>query len=160
MTSVTSIAAPNLDLVLPDLDFADAFQIVVPQRANAEVFTQYMMTNPPSWVARLLALRNFIMKPFGLKTHVNHVPESQLRYGMFPVISATPDRTILGFDDHHLDFRIVIDAAPQGLSETRLVMSTAVRTHNLLGRAYLAIVLPFHRLIVPVTLRTATKLGR
>lgn len=160
MTDVSSIAAPNLDLVLPNLDFVDAFQIVVPQRANAEVFTQYMMTNPPVWVSKLLALRNLVMTPFGLKTKVSHIPENQLRYGMFPVISASPDRTILGFDDHHLDFRIVIDAAPQGLSETRLVMSTAIRTHNILGRVYLALVLPFHRLIVPVTLRTAAKLGR
>jgi hypothetical protein len=159
MTIVNSIPAPNLELVLPDLDFADAFQIVVPHRANAEVFTQHMMSNPPVWVSKLLALRNFVMTPFGLKTKVTHVPENQLRYGMFPVISANPDRTVLGFDDHHLDFRIVIDAEPQGASETRLVMSTAVRTHNILGRVYLAIVLPFHRLIVPVTLRTAAKLG-
>jgi hypothetical protein len=159
MTEVKSTTAPDLDQILPESDFVDSFEIIVAQRADAEVFTKHMMTTPPAWIDKLLTMRNFVMTPFGLKTKVSHVPENQMHYGMFPVISANADRTVLGFDDHHLDFRIVIDAVPVGATNTRLVMSTAVRTHNILGRAYLAVVLPFHRLIVPVMLRTAANLG-
>ena len=35
----------------------------------------------------------------------------------------------------------------------QVTATTLVRTHNWLGRAYLAIILPFHRLIVRTLLR-------
>jgi hypothetical protein len=38
-------------------------------------------------------------------------------------------------------------------SDRRVTATTLVLTHNLLGRVYLAIILPFHRLIVPAMLR-------
>jgi hypothetical protein len=51
-----------------------------------------------------------------------------------------------GFNDHHLDFRVVVDVVPVG--EAREVTATTlVRTHNRLGRVYLTSILPFHRLI-------------
>ena len=34
-----------------------------------------------------------------------------------------------------------------------MTATTLVRTHNFLGRAYLAIILPFHRLVVRALLR-------
>jgi hypothetical protein len=37
----------------------------------------------------------------------------------------------------------------------KITATTLVLTHNLLGRIYLAIILPFHRLIVPVMMRRA-----
>jgi hypothetical protein len=42
---------------------------------------------------------------------------------------------------------VFIDVAPAD-SGQRVTATTVVRTHNRLGRAYLAVVLPFHRLIV------------
>ena len=72
--------------------------------------------------------------------------------GIFPVISETPDRLIAGFNDKHLDFRVVVDVAAPGPFK-QVTATTLVKTHNRLGRAYLAIILPFHRLIVPAMLR-------
>ena len=57
-----------------------------------------------------------------------------------------------GFDDHHLDFRVVVDVTTSGEGQ-QVTTTTLVRTHNRLGRAYLAIILPFHRLIVRTMLR-------
>ena len=74
-----------------------------------------------------------------------------MRLGLFPVVSQQPDRVVLGFDDRHLDFRLVVDAPGNG----DVTGTTLIRTHNLLGRIYLAIVLPFHRIIVPAMLRRA-----
>jgi len=59
---------------------------------------------------------------------------------------------VAGLDDAHLDFRLVVDVAGTG-AERRVTATTLVLTHNLLGRAYLAVILPFHRLIVPSMLR-------
>jgi Protein of unknown function (DUF2867) len=50
----------------------------------------------------------------------------------------------------------VIDvAAPEGDTEAgqQVTATTLVKTHNVFGRLYLAIILPFHRLIVPAMLR-------
>jgi hypothetical protein len=58
---------------------------------------------------------------------------------------------VAGFNDHHLDFRVVVDVA----AGEQVTATTLVKTHNFLGRLYLAIVLPFHRLIVRSMLRRA-----
>ncbi|MFM9849597.1 MAG: DUF2867 domain-containing protein [Hyphomicrobiaceae bacterium] len=76
--------------------------------------------------------------------------------GFFPVISQSPDRLIAGFDDKHLDFRVVVDVAPAGTAR-RVTTTTLVRSHNLPGRLYLAVVLPFHRIIVPAMMRQLLK---
>ena len=57
-----------------------------------------------------------------------------------------------GFNDKHLDFRLVVDVAAAGATRN-VTATTLVLTHNWLGRAYLALILPFHRLIVPAMLR-------
>jgi hypothetical protein len=74
------------------------------------------------------------------------------RIGLFPVISSTPERVVLGFNDSHLDFRLVIDVATLGELRRQVIVTTLVQTHNWLGRTYLAIVMPFHRRIVPAML--------
>ena len=72
--------------------------------------------------------------------------------GMFPVLSETPDRVVAGFNDKHLDFRVVVDVATFPDNQ-QVTATTLVLTHNLLGRIYLAIIKPFHRLIVPAMMR-------
>ena len=67
-------------------------------------------------------------------------------------MSETPARLVAGFNDKHLDFRVVVDVVASGGGQ-RVTATTLVLTHNLLGRVYLAIILPFHRLIVRTLLR-------
>lgn len=62
-------------------------------------------------------------------------------------MSASPDRVVMGFDDVHLDFRVMVDVAPEG-SRQQVTATTFVRTRNRLGRLYLAAVKPLHRAIV------------
>ena len=68
------------------------------------------------------------------------------------MVSQTPDRLVAGFNDKHLDFRSWWTWRPQAQSQS-VTATTLVLTHNLLGRAYLAIIMPFHRLIVRALLR-------
>jgi hypothetical protein len=90
--------------------------------------------------------------PFGLTTSKAAKHSTADRIGMFPVISETPQRLIAGFDDSHLDFRVVVDVAAAGQGK-RVTATTIVLTHNLLGRVYLTVIMPFHRLIVRSMLR-------
>ena len=71
--------------------------------------------------------------------------------GLFPIVSETSDRLVAGFNDKHLDFRVVVDVATGAIRH--VTATTLVKTHNWLGRTYLAVITPFHRLIVPPLLR-------
>jgi Protein of unknown function (DUF2867) len=155
MNKVSSVTPPNLEAILPASNFVDAFEITVPHAANSYVFTHHLMSSTPVWVAKLLKLRNVLMAPLGLQTE--DAPSKGEKFGMFPVISTTETRTILGFDDTHLDFRIVLDAA-QAQGATTLTLSTAVRTHNMFGKSYLAVVMPFHKVIIRTMLGRAATL--
>ena len=101
----------------------------------------------PGWADALLALRNALMKPFGLKTEASDAPD-----GIFPVLHDSVVERILGTDDKHLDFRISILR-----QEGRIHMATWVHPHNLGGRAYLAAVMPFH---VAITRSALARIAR
>jgi hypothetical protein len=88
----------------------------------------------PGWARALLALRNALVRPFGLRTGTDGP--------LFPVVADTPSEYIIGLDDRHLNFRIAV--LRQG---DCLHMATWVRPHNIWGRAYLRAVMPFHILI-------------
>ena len=140
-------------VVLPSADFCDAFAIDVPDPAlDAPEAARRAFARQPRWITVLLALRNAVVSPLGLKTGADHNLPKQQRFGIFPILSSSPQRVVLGFDDRHLDFRIVIDVVARGDSLRRAIATTLVRRHNVFGRAYLAAVLPFHKVIVPATL--------
>jgi hypothetical protein len=102
------------------------------------------MERRPGWVSGLLVLRNLAVTPFGLKRGALAGAE---RIGIFPLVSASPERVVMGFDDAHLDFRVVVEVAPERDGQ-KVTATTFVRTRNRLGRLYLAAVKPFHRVIV------------
>jgi hypothetical protein len=131
---------------------SDAYRLTVEGIAlDARTAAMRAFSRAPKWIGGLMTLRNCLVGPLGLKTSVSAARD---RIGFFPVISETPGRVLLGLDDKHLDFRIAVDVAPAG-SRQQITTTTLVRPHNLLGRVYLAAVLPFHRVIVPAMLGQA-----
>ena len=154
MTKVHAVD-PNVDTspLLAGAQFSDAFSVVVGGAAlDARHAAEKMLGRSPRWIERLLALRNFLVAPFGLKRPVPTGTSATDTIGIFPVVSETPTRLIAGLDDRHLDFRVVVDVARSGDGQ-RVTATTLVLTHNRFGRAYLAVILPFHRLIVRSMLR-------
>lgn len=147
--------APAVDTAvwLAGAQFADAFRIAVDGvQLDARMAAQRMMGRSPRWMEILVSLRNALVAPFGLKASGAGETSAGGLIGIFPVVSETPQRLVAGFDDHHLDFRVVVDVAASG-SGQQVTATTLVRTHNRLGRIYLAIILPFHRLVVRSLLR-------
>ncbi|MEW6642774.1 MAG: DUF2867 domain-containing protein [Pseudomonadota bacterium] len=140
---------PRCTVILTNADFADAFRVDAVDPALGAFTAAQRMTRPLPWVSALLALRNLLVAPFGLKHGREPLPGGMTRLGIFPLLSESPERVVLGLDDKHLDFRLVIDAPGTG----EVTGTTLVRTHNRLGRLYLRLVLPFHRLIVPRMMR-------
>jgi hypothetical protein len=146
----------DADALLAGAQFADAFRTDISDpNLDARHAAERMLANQPRWVDVLLSLRNLLVSPLGLKTSGKGAPAPGGMIGIFPVLSETPDRLIAGFNDSHLDFRVVIDvAAPDSVQHVTL--TTLVKTHNWFGRTYLAVITPFHRLIAPTLLRQVT----
>lgn len=138
----------DADAVLAGAQFIDAFRVEIgATTVNAREACTRMVLHGPGWIDVLLRLRHMLVKPFGLKTSGEGAPAPHGLIGLFPVVSETPEQLVAGFNDYHLDFRIVVDVA--GDAPSRQVTSTTlVRTHNLLGRTYLALIMPFHKLVV------------
>jgi hypothetical protein len=141
------------DSVLAGAQFADAFRVTVADvDLDARGAAERMFSRSPRWVEALLDLRNMIVAPFGLKTSGAGEPNAGGMVGIFPILSETPERLVAGFDDHHLDFRVVVDVAPANGGRD-VTATTLVLTHNRLGHAYLTAIVPFHRLIAKTLLR-------
>ncbi|MCX8999230.1 DUF2867 domain-containing protein [Rhizobiaceae bacterium BDR2-2] len=141
-----SVTLPHA--ALAGADWADGWTLVLPHgRPTALQAAHRMLGNSPAWVRLLMTLRNRIVALFGLKTAgVAAGAEGQI--GGFPVVSERDDQVVLGFNDRHLDFRIVIDVVLESAGGSRVSVTTLVDRHNLFGRFYIAAVTPFHRLIV------------
>ena len=145
--------AADIDALLAGAQFTDAFCIEVADRdLDARLAAERMMARQPRWAEALLSLRNLLVTPLGLKTSGASPGAPRDMIGIFPVVSETPDRLVAGFNDSHLDFRVVVDVTTPG-GVRQVTATTVVKTHNWLGRTYLALILPFHRLIVPALLR-------
>lgn len=139
--------------LLAGAQFMDAYRLEVDGRSlDARRAAERMMARAPRWVDALLVLRNILVAPFGLKTSGDDRRTPRDAIGIFPVVSETQDRLVMGFNDKHLDFRVVVDVAATD-GRQRVTATTLVLTHNWLGRTYLRTILPFHRLIVRTMLR-------
>ncbi|MBR0871507.1 DUF2867 domain-containing protein [Bradyrhizobium tropiciagri] len=145
---------PNVDsaALLAGAQFVDAFRIATTRPGlDARHAAEAMVARQPRWIEWLIALRNLLVAPFGLKTSGADGTARDMVW-IFPVVSQTPERLVAGFNDEHLDFRLVVDVAAAGPGRN-VTATTLVLTHNWFGRAYLAVIMPFHRLIVPAMLR-------
>ena len=139
--------------LLPGAQFADAFRIAVnDDTLTARQAAERMFLRLTRGIDGLMKLRNLVVAPLGLKTptHTKTIVADSI--GPFPVISDTPQRLVAGFDDKHLDFRVIVDVTGS-VPDRQVTATTLVMTHNLLGRVYLATIMPFHRIIVPAMLR-------
>lgn len=141
-------APPSSEGVLSGASFADAFMLVVDnQKLDASSAARRVLGRSPGWIRQLMGLRNALVKPFGLRAPKAYNSDSRT-IGPFPVISTSPERMVLGFDDRHLDFRVLVDVKDIGDGRQAVTTSTLVKTHNAFGRFYLAVIKPFHRIIV------------
>lgn len=140
--------------ILPGADFADAWRVSgIAIGEDAETIAA-RMGKPPGWVTKLMAVRNALVAPFGLITKPSSLPKARSGFP-FPVLSAQPQRVVMGMDDRHLDFRLVVEVNAADGRKFAATATTYVRTHNLFGKFYLLAITPFHRRIVPAILRQA-----
>jgi len=117
----------------------------------------------PGWVSACMTLRNRVVSLFGPKNlgaldglsgdkaEADYRPGD--RVGIFTLFENTPGEVLLGDRDKHLDVTLSVHLTPQPAGEVLVTLTTVVRVHNLLGRAYMLPVTPMHRLIAPAVLK-------
>lgn len=152
---------------LPRLDYVDSYAVPAahPHQTMIEIYAS-ALDHLPTVFAHLLVLRSAIVKPFGIRgvsfEDLTKRIDTAMPYavgqkiGRWTIFGQYPDELITGANDRHLDFRVSV-LREKG---ARIVLSTAVMTHNTLGRAYLAAILPFHRFGVGQILTRASVAGR
>lgn len=127
--------------------------------------------SPPVSVSYLMALRNVLVKPLGLRTSPLGCPVSSLLSpqsenmfaGIFPVrdqaINAadTQCQVVLGANDKHLLFRSCVGVNVIG-NRVDITLGTRVRCKNAFGRVYMALIdRVHHRYVAPTLLRHAVE---
>ena len=149
-------------------DLADAYAIQLPSTSTDDIETlvRFVLCSPTSWFRALLRLRDALVAGFGIKTSRQlrdaPVENAAHRIFIFRVYAVYVDEMILGEDDKHLDFRASVRLRSdhgENASVKEIELTTVVHCHNLLGRCYIALIRPFHRLVVRSMLRRAALRG-
>ena len=154
--ATTFYRSPNL---------ADAYAVRLPEGAthDPEALARFMFTTQAPWIARLMWLRDRIVAMFGIKTSTQllqaaRTPGAVRRVSFFRIYAQDAHEILLGEDDRHLDFRVSVRCEPAD-GATQVIATTVVQCHNLLGRLYLLVIAPFHRMVVRSTLQRAASTG-
>lgn len=165
---VSSVPLPAESCIVslyPATDLADAYAIALPHEASndPEVLARFIFARLPRWAVLLLGVRDAVVSVFGLKTarqlQAVDAQTQKERVGLFRIYRREPAEILLGEDDSHLDFRLSLRCSQDAAQTRQLTLSTVVRCNNRLGRAYIFVIAPFHRLVVRASLRRAAVTG-
>jgi hypothetical protein len=169
--SVQSVAVPaesGVARLYAAPDLADAYAVRLPDNASSdpELLARFVFAHQAAWVGRLLGIRDAIVARFGLKTAAQLRAQGGVspaeRVDIFRIYTRDAREIILGENDSHLDFRVSVLQQTRESQEGRsryLILSTVVHCHNALGRAYILVIAPFHRMVVRSSLQRAARLG-
>jgi Protein of unknown function (DUF2867) len=166
-TPVALPAQSGIAHIYTSMNLADAFAIRLPLSASSDpdLLARFIFAHQPSWIGKLTRVRDVIVACFGLKTSKRLATlagdAKNSRLGIFKIYSTNETEIVLGEDDRHLDFRVSVycSVAPPPENARQLTLSTVVHCHNLLGRAYILVIAPFHRMVVKASLRRAATVG-
>ena len=144
----------------PAPHLADAYALRLPDGAtrDPEVLARFMFSRQAPWVARLMWLRNRIVAVFGIKTsdQLQAGTGAVRRISFFRIYAQDESEIQLGEDDSHLDFRVSVRCEPRS---QQLIVTTVVQCHNLIGRLYILLIAPWHRLVVRSAMQRAARTG-
>lgn len=151
---------------LQPIDFADCYAVRLGQESLSitDIYLD-IFTIAPDWVRWLFILRNKIVGVFGLHgasseqlTNIQRQSSYSVgdTIGFFQLYHLEDDVVVAGGDDKHLDFRVVIEKQHK-VDGCFVSATTLVKYNHLSGRIYIALIKPFHKLIVKRLLKDAGK---
>jgi hypothetical protein len=162
-------AQSALPAYLAGFNFTDSFKVDL-SRSGLTIQQIYLaiFAHHPWWAKALLLLRTRIVSLFGIGgPTARQMADVEIKdsyavgekIALFTLMAQDLDEIIAGGDDRHLDFRVSV-LRLRGSNPGEVVVTTVVKTHNLFGRVYLALITPFHKFGVKHLLSTAATLRR
>jgi hypothetical protein len=150
-------------------DFSDSYRVPLsrPELGMAEIFFA-VFGHTPLWMKTMLIVRNTLVRLAGLEVPtVAEImrPEVRAAYkvgdkiGPWPVFFVGENEIIAGRDNKHMDFRLSVLKVMRG-DAADVVVTTICSVHNLFGKIYLFLIVPFHRAGVQRLLSRALQAGR
>ena len=129
---------------------------------DPEVLARVAFERPAAWIRALTWVRDTVMATAGVKSSRAIGAAAATRglqvIGFFPVLSKSAAEMVMGGDDRHLDFRVAVLVRTDAHGGRELVVVTVVHCHNRLGRTYLAVIAPFHRIILRANLQRTVRM--
>ena len=131
-------------------DYTDCYSANISasrQIKTAELFEQVFNYRPP-WLKFLYKIRNFLVKPFGIK-----ISRSFADF----IIAQNTNEIVLHSSNKHLDFYVSVFCSDKTDSGQSASITTLVKFNNVMGKVYFAAIWVFHRFIVSRMLKRAVK---
>lgn len=152
---------PNTNAIntaLNTVDFKDTFS-TTNHVDDLKTISHLIFGTFPKWVGALMKLRNTLVKPLGLKVDMPedyNIDFSVGSYnGFFKIFDILDNEVVLGADDKHLKFRVSIYNSTE--MQFNIKVTTLVEYNNIFGKIYMAVVAPFHRVVVKSMVKRAYK---
>lgn len=147
--------------LLGKIDSFDTFS-TTNQENNLKEITHLIFNNTPKWIKWLFNLRNRIAKSTGLNTEVPADCNERFSVGgyigFFKIFSINEQEIVLGANDSHLNFRVIVANSNEALYNIKVI--TLVQYNNSTGKIYMSLIKPFHRVVVKRMIRNAYKQKR
>lgn len=147
----------------PGSNLADAYAVALPteqaRRMDMPGLARILLGSQPRWARWLMVVRDAIVALFGIKTSRQMEARRGERIGIFRIYSVSDDEIIVGEDDSHLDFRLSVLRNREAGRHGSVTLASVVHCHNRVGRAYILLIRPFHKLIVQRSLARAVEEG-
>jgi hypothetical protein len=164
---VPSTSALGRDLI-DNCYFRDSWRapLARPELGIVAVFFA-LFGHTPIWMKLLLIVRNAAARLVGLEAPtVAEIMKPRIRdayrvgdkIGPWPIFFIGGDEIVAGRNNRHMDFRLSVLKATG--ETTSVVVSTICTVHNLFGKIYLFVIVPFHRSGVRLLMRNAVAAKR
>jgi hypothetical protein len=165
---VPSTSALGRDLI-DNSSFHDSWcaPLAHPELGIVDIFFA-LFGHTPLWMKSLLIVRNAAARLVGLEAPtVAEIMKPRMRetyrvgekIGPWPIFFIGGNEIVAGRNNKHLDFRLSVLKAADGETAS-VVVSTICTVHNLFGKIYLFVIVPFHRSGVRSLMRNAVAAKR
>jgi len=149
--------------------FCDSYRFPIRSRAETPIgIFHAVLAHHPWWIKAALIIRNRLAALCGLAAPSSSAvlrPAIRESYrvgetiGVWPIFALTEAELVAGRDNKHLDFRLSVLKETGGAMPSA-VISTVCVVHNVFGKIYLFLVVPFHKWGVRWLISKAVAAGR
>ena len=150
---VPSSSALSRELIR-NAHFHDSYRapLARPELRIVDIFFA-LFGHTPLWMKLLLIIRNAAARLVGLEAPtVGEIMKPTVRseyrvgekIGPWPIFFIGDNEIVAGRNNKHLDFRLSVLKAMEG-DTASVVVSTICTVHNVYGKIYLFLIVPFHR---------------